>query len=351
MEIGKILESIMRNNNIVGTISSVIVIIGAGFFFTKKKVIPSNCAGSLSKVILNLAIPTLSYNAFMQDIDSRKLEQSLSILVWGIVIHLVLIFLTKIFYKNYSGDRNDVLRMMTIFGSTTVFGIPVIQAVYGDTGAMYASVFNIPYRALLYTYGYMTIAGVKLKKENMGKIISNPIIVATFLGMFVWMFQNYFFQVSVIEGDIIRKYAFLRIDKTAYWLFKPMQYLASLNAPLSWLSIGITLAGVSFNDILKSKISWGYSVVKVVVIPVFLVALYTVMNMTGLVTTSYIALATIVLMMATPAATVIATYTIHFNKEPVLTSSCSLMSSIFSVAMIPFLIITIEILKSMGTFS
>ena len=32
MEIGKILESIMRNNNIVGTISSVIVIIGAGFF-------------------------------------------------------------------------------------------------------------------------------------------------------------------------------------------------------------------------------------------------------------------------------------------------------------------------------
>ena len=91
--------------------------------------------------------------------------------------------------------------------------------------------------------------------------------------------------------------------------------------------------------------------IKVVVIPVFLVALYTVMNMTGLVTTSYIALATIVLMMATPAATVIATYTIHFNKEPVLTSSCSLMSSIFSVAMIPFLIITIEILKSMGIFS
>ena len=46
-----------------------------------------------------------------------------------------------------------------------------------------------------------------------------------------------------------------------------------------------------------------------------------------------IALATIVLMMATPAATVIATYTIHFNKEPVLTSSCSLMSSIFTERM------------------
>ena len=351
MEIGKILENIMRNNNIVGTISSVIIIIGVGFIFTKKKIIHPNCAEQLSRIILNLAIPTLSYNAFMQDIDNRKLEQSLSILVWSIVIHLGLIYLTKIFYKNYSGDRNDVLRMMTIFGSTTVFGIPVIQAVYGDTGAMYASVFNIPYRALLYTYGYMTIAGVKLKKENMGKIITNPIILATFFGMFVWMFQNYFFQISVVDEGIIRKYAFLRIDKTAYWLFKPMQYLASLNAPLSWLSIGITLAGVPFSDILKSKISWGYSAVKVIIIPIFLVVLYTIMNMTGILTTSYIALATIVLMMTTPAATVIATYTIHFNKEPVLTSSCSLMSSIFSVGMIPLLIITIEILKSIGIFS
>ncbi len=85
MEIGKILENIMRNNNIVGTISSVIIIIGVGFIFTKKKIIHPNCAEQLSRIILNLAIPTLSYNAFMQDIDNRKLEQSLSILVWSIV--------------------------------------------------------------------------------------------------------------------------------------------------------------------------------------------------------------------------------------------------------------------------
>lgn len=350
MEIGKILQSIISNDNIVGTISSVVILILVGFVFTRKKIIPANCAGSLSRIILYLAIPTLSYNAFMQDIDSEKLEQSMSILVWGVVIHLALIFITKIMYKNYSGDKEDVLRMMTIFGSTTVFGIPIIQVVYGDTGAMYASVFNLPYRALLYTYGYMTIAGVKLKKENVGKIVSNPVIVATFAGMLVWVFQNYLPQISVNDGGVIKKYAFLRIDKTAYFLFRPMQYLASLNAPLSWLSIGITLAGVSFTDILKSKISWIYSCIKVIAVPVFLMGMLTFLNIFGILTTSYIALATIVLMMATPTATVIATYTINFNKEPVLTSSCSLMSSVFSVVMIPVFIIAIEILKGLGIF-
>ena len=248
MNLGKILEDILNNNNIIGTISSVLIIILIGFIFTKKKILSEVTAENLSKIILFLAIPALSYNAFMQDMDSEKLNQSMSLLIWSIIIHLALIFISSIIFKKYGKSEKDVLRMITIFGSTTVFGIPVIQAVYGDLGAMYASVFNLPYRALLYTYGYITISEVKLKKENIGKIISNPVIVATFLGMGVWIFQKYLLQIPINENGIIRSYGILRIDKTAYWLFKPMQYLAALNAPLSWLSIGITLAGVPLGE-------------------------------------------------------------------------------------------------------
>ena len=240
--------------------------------------------------------------------------------------------------------------MITIFGSTTVFGIPVIQAVYGDLGAMYASVFNLPYRALLYTYGYITISEVKLKKENIGKIISNPVIVATFLGMGVWIFQKYLPQISINENGIVKDYGILRIDKTAYWLFKPMQYLAALNAPLSWLSIGITLAGVPLGETLKSKISWKYSILKVSIIPMVLISLFVGLKLIVGYEISYIAVATIVIMMATPAATVIATYAINFRKEPLLVSSCSLASSILAVVMIPAFIVLIEILKVMGIF-
>ena len=150
MNLGKILEDILNNNNIIGTISSVLIIILIGFIFTKKKILSEVTAENLSKIILFLAIPALSYNAFMQDMDSEKLNQSMSLLIWSIIIHLALIFISSIIFKKYGKSEKDVLRMITIFGSTTVFGIPVIQAVYGDLGAMYASVFNLPYRALLY---------------------------------------------------------------------------------------------------------------------------------------------------------------------------------------------------------
>lgn len=350
MNLGKILEDILNNNNIIGTISSVLIIILIGFIFTKKKILSEVTAENLSKIILFLAIPALSYNAFMQDMDSEKLNQSMSLLIWSIIIHLALIFISSIIFKKYNKSEKDVLRMITIFGSTTVFGIPVIQAVYGDLGAMYASVFNLPYRALLYTYGYITISEVKLKKENIGKIISNPVIVATFLGMGVWIFQKYLPQISIKENGIVRDYGILRIDKTAYWLFKPMQYLAALNAPLSWLSIGITLAGVSLGETLKSKISWKYSILKVSIIPMVLISIFVGLKLIVGYEISYIAVATIVIMMATPAATVIATYAINFRKEPLLVSSCSLASSILAVLMIPAFIVLIEILKVMGIF-
>ena len=350
MNLGKILENILSNNNIIGTISSVLIIILIGFIFTKKKILSEVTAENLSKIILFLAIPALSYNAFMQDMDSEKLNQSMSLLIWSIVIHLALILISSIIFKKYGKSKKDVLRMITIFGSTTVFGIPVIQAVYGDLGAMYASVFNLPYRALLYTYGYITISEVKLKKENIGKIISNPVIVATFLGMGVWIFQKYLPQISINENGIIRNYGILRIDKTAYWLFKPMQYLAALNAPLSWLSIGITLAGVPLDETLKSKISWKYSILKVSIIPMVLISIFVGLKFIAGYEISYIAVATIIIMMATPAATVIATYAINFRKEPLLVSSCSLASSILAVLMIPAFIVLIEILREIGIF-
>lgn len=350
MNLGKILENILSNNNIIGTISSVLIVILIGFIFTKKKILSEITAENLSKIILFLAIPALSYNAFMQDMDSEKLNQSMSLLIWSIIIHLALILISTVIFKKYGKSKKDVLRMITIFGSTTVFGIPVIQAVYGDLGAMYASVFNLPYRALLYTYGYITISEVKLKKENIGKIISNPVIVATFLGMGVWIFQKYLPQISINENGIIRNYGILRIDKTAYWLFKPMQYLAALNAPLSWLSIGITLAGVPLDKTLKSKISWKYSILKVSIIPMILISIFIGLKFIVGYEISYIAVATIIIMMATPAATVIATYAINFRKEPLLVSSCSLASSILAVLMIPAFIVLIEILREIGIF-
>ena len=55
-------------------------------------------------------------------------------------------------------------------------------------------------------------------------------------------------------------------------------------------------------------------------------------------------------MMATPTATVAAAYAISFAKESLLSSKCSLLSTIVAVVGIPCWIVVLEVIKNIGLF-
>ncbi len=346
MNFSEILTGILKNNSIVGAISSSVLIILFGFYLRRKGVFKDGTAKILTDVILSASLPALAFNAFMQDINKTSLMQGINLLIWGFAIYIILIFITKLIYIKYNGDKKVVLEILTTFGSTTFFGIPIISAVYGATGVMYASIFNIAYRVFLYSYAYIKMSGIKADKNNIKQMFLNSIVLATFLGMFIWVFQDSLPQITIGE----KSYAFLRIDKTAFWLFKPMTYLATLSSPLAWLAIGAKLADISLVEAISSRDSWIYSFIKVLVVPfINLIALY-ILTVTNILPISFVGLASVIIMMATPTATVAAAYAIKFDKESVLTSNCSLLSTIFSVICMPLWIVVLEIIKSLNIY-
>ncbi|HAP7811512.1 TPA: AEC family transporter, partial [Enterococcus faecium] len=255
-------------------------------------------------------------------------------------------------FLSYKGDKQTTLRVLTIFGSTTFFGTPIVSAIYGPVGVMYSSIFNIGYRIFLYSYGYIKMSGLKMEAKNIKAMFVNPIIIATFAGLFIWLFQGYLPQVSVTgaEGEI-SQVAFLRIDQTAPWLFQPMDYLAGLSSPLAWLAIGATLGEVSFKKAASEKTSWYYSLVKVVFVPALNIVILAVLTATNILPVNFEALATIVIMMATPAATVAAAYAISFDREALLASNASLLSTIFAVVLTPVWIVVLQMIHGIGLFS
>ena len=120
----------------------------------------------------------------------------------------------------FKGDQQDTMRVLAIFGSTTFFGIPIVTAIYGPTGTLYASIFNIGYRIFLYSYVYIKMSGLKMTMKNVKTMFLNPIVIATFLGLFIWLFQAHLPQVSVNVVDAktgakaVKQFAFLRFDQT-----------------------------------------------------------------------------------------------------------------------------------------
>lgn len=351
----EIIQKTLTDNSIIGAIFSSILIIGLGFYLRKKEMINSVASKILTKIVLTVSLPALAFTSFMKDIDGDQLKQGISILIWGFAIYIILIPITKIIYSKVKGDKQVVYRILTIFGSTTFFGTPIVTAVYGSIGTMYSNIFNIAYRVFLYSYAFIKMSGAKMDKENLKKnvkeIFLNPIILATFLGLFIWLFQDMLPQVQVAAKDTVESYAFLRIDKTLPWLYKPLSYLQSLASPLAWLSIGATLAEVPFKKAMSQSDAWIYSLIKVMLIPVINLVLLLILNVAGILPVSFEAVATTVIMMAAPTATVAAAYAINFEKEAVFTSNCSLLSTLLGVVAMPIWIIALEIIKNLPIFA
>lgn len=179
MALGTIVQSVFRSDRVTGVIASSLLAILFGYCLRKKGILTTDTPKVLMKVILLVSLPSLAFKAFMKDINQENLTQGINLLIWGFVIYILLILMTKLIYFKYDEDKQLILRVLTVFGSTTFFGIPIIAVVYGAE-VMYASIFNIAYRVFLYSYGYVKMAGLKMDKENIKLILFNPIFLATF---------------------------------------------------------------------------------------------------------------------------------------------------------------------------
>ena len=68
----------------------------------------------------------------------------------------------------------------------------------------------------------------------------------------------------------------------------------------------------------------------------------------GVLPLSFVAIATMVIMMATPTATVASAYAISFNRDAILASNASLVSTVLAVIMMPIWIAILQVINSVG---
>ena len=340
------------NQNLMMVVMSSIIITLLGFFLRKKNIVNETAGKTLSAVLLTVIIPALAFNSFMANIDYDSMIEGIHVLVWGFVLYVILIGVTIPIFAKYKGDRQTVLRLLAIFGSTTFFGIPIISALFGPEAVLLANLFNISYRVFLYSYCYIKMSGLKMEKQNVKDMLLNPIVIATFAGLFIWLFQDWMPQIATGTNDYGYNiyHAVLRVDQTLPVFYRFVTFLSPLASPVAWLAIGMTLAGISIKEASKEKDAWYYSLVKIGFVPVVNLVLLMILVSVGILNISNDGFAAMMIMMATPAATVATAFAIGFDKEQVLASNASLLSTVVAVFTMPLWIVIIEIVQSMGIF-
>lgn len=339
---------LITSPNFLGAVMSTVLIILIGYYLRYKKIVDNNAAKALSSILLSAALPALAFKAFMSDITKETFTTGINVLIFGFIAYVLLIIAGELIYIKVKGDKKTCLSVLTTFGSTTFFGIPIINGFLGSLGTIYANIFNIAYRVFLYSYGLIRMSGLKFEKKNFKLIFGNPIIIATFLGLFIWLFQAYLPQVAIVSKEATQNYAFLRIDKTIPWLYTAINYLGSLSSPLAWLAIGMTLANISLKEAITEKFAWIYSINKLIIVPAIFLLIMLLLK--GILPMSYEAVMAITIMLATPPATVAVAYAIKFDKEATLASNVSLLATVLAVFAIIIWIIIGIMLNGMRLF-
>ncbi|WP_338972011.1 AEC family transporter [Spiroplasma endosymbiont of Panorpa germanica] len=384
---------------IIATIS----VIGLGFFLTVKGFLNKDWEKAFTRLVMLVGLPSLALNGFLKDVTPEELKSELSIIMIGFIFYLVMTMGAKIFFYKYNKDIQDTLAMCIALGSTTFFGIPLITAIYGKEGATTANNFNIPYRIFLYSLGFSIMskknivtqnAGFLSKKEiklqlqnlpvqeqqaflsnqkqirneillkeaperkkirnqNLKQIFLNPILIATFLGFFIWATQL-IPGIKAVQYDGKEAFSPLRIDL----LFPPIKSildtLAAICTPLAWIAIGMTIAKGNIKKAMKSKVVWYATAIRVLVVPIvallFVVLFAWIGSASGGWTISSTQLTVILIMAATPPANVVVAYAINYDKESELASNVTTLSTISAIVTMPIWVIIGTAIGATGLF-
>ena len=150
-------------------ILAVVVLIGA--IAAKFRVLTIDSKDMLSKVIFNISLPLMLFtNFFRLEATPRLIANSITILaISGFVIFFLLLvgWLTAKIFR-LQGSEAAVFKVHAMFGNTIFLGFPLITALYGVEGLLYASMFQLVSTIIMWTVGVIILSqgnGTSWKKS------------------------------------------------------------------------------------------------------------------------------------------------------------------------------------------
>lgn len=280
---------------------------GIGILIRKCRLLPAEAQGMLTDLILYVILPCNIALSFRIDIN-RELLQNLGLaflVAW--VVQGVAWMLSRVLYLTYPQGRKRVLQYATVCSNGGFMGNPIAESVFGATGLMYASVFLIPQRIVMWSAGITLFAEAPDKKTLLKKVVTHPCIIAVFVGLFLMVFRP-----ALPEF----------IEKTA-------SSLGSCTTPISMLMVGMILADV---EDVKSMFSWEmirYTLIRLVILPGIVFIGCKVCGLDRLVT------GVAVLMTAMPAACMTTILANKYHGDAMFASKCVVFSTAMTLVTLP----------------
>ncbi|MCH5303751.1 MAG: AEC family transporter [Ruminococcus sp.] len=286
------------------------ILIALGFVSGKSGLINESGAKYLTNVVLYLATPCVMINSFQKVGYSPELILNLGICaLCAVMIQGLSIFVSRAIFRNKDEERRVVLRFAVVFSNCGFMSLPLQQALLGDKGVFYGSVFVAVFNILVWSYGLVDMSG---DKENftVKKLILNPGILGAFGAALL-----FFLQIHLPEI-----------------LLSPIQYIAALNTPIPMLVIGFHLTRFSVKKSIGDLGIYAAVLVRLIAIPICALLIMKLFGVSGDI------LAACTVAASAPVAATTTMFATKFNRNVDLSVGLVSISTILSIITMPVII-------------
>lgn len=203
----------------------------AGFAGVKSGVIKQEAKKAFSNLLLYLAVPAMVIHSYISKADRSVLARLPQTFAFSVLAILAGLAITMLCTCRMKGKERPILRFACIFSNAAYMGFPLIEALFGAEGLIYASVYVTVFNILLWTVGFGMITGTVEPKEVVRTVCTNPVLIAVVIGLVIYLCQ-------IPVPEVIEQ---------------PLALIGNMNTPLSMIITGMMIAGSNLAQMLCDR--------------------------------------------------------------------------------------------------
>lgn len=219
------------------------LLVAIGFFIRKRGIVNTEGRMNMIDLCLNLTLPFNVLYSFMREWDWNLFKACGIILLLSVGFNAISVFFSTILYKKKEEQQQKPLKYGTIISNSGFLGNPMVEGIYGSDGLLYAALFMLPVRIVMWTVGIAVF--LKGKNDKLWKnVLTHPCIAAIYVGVII--------MVCGIQFPAF-------VEKT-------ITGISNCNTPLSMMLVGMMLAEVKPKGLIDKTMVF-YTAVRLLIIP------------------------------------------------------------------------------------
>lgn len=282
------------------------LLMGVGFFLRKKDIITSGGRTVLTDLIVDVILPCNIITSFQIPFDWDILKAGIQVLLISLVLQMFCTLISATCYQKVPKRQRMILQYGTVCSNAGFLGNPIAEGLYGSIGLLYASIYLIPQRIVMWSAGVSFFTENPKKSKVVKKVLSHPCIIAVEIGIVLMLTQI----------------------KLPTFLAKSISSLGGCTTAITMLLIGSILADCGLKNMV-SRITLVFTLIRLVLIPAAVMAGCYLFHVEA------IAAGLSVMLAAMPAGTTTAILAAKYHGDEVFATQCVVLTTLLSMALLP----------------